>query len=102
VVLYVLRMTLKPELADEYNEWHNKQQDAILANASEMRGYRVAAGDKDVVLTFHFADMAAWASWQEQEGVQEFISGLRRYTNARTRELWAPSPGLAEPVAGNN
>ena|SRR2546423_6272227 len=95
MIKYVIRITLLAGIIDEYNKWAKTQERTLsMAGKVKMQGYRIAAGKDDVVLTFDFGDMEAWASWYGKPDVQKFITGLRRYTSQRSRELWGPSPGF--------
>ena len=64
----------------------------------ELRGYRAATGAHHVVLTYEFADMAAWAAWQTHEDVQKTRDELDAFATDVTTELWGPSPLTPAPV----
>src|SRR5687768_8149172 len=100
MIKYVIRITLLAGIIDEYNKWaRTHERDLSISGKVQMQGYRIAAGEDDVVLTFEFEDMEAWAAWYEEPAVQKFLTGLRRYTSQRTRELWTPSPGFPKIVS---
>jgi len=50
------------------------------------------------VVTFEFADMAAWAAWHTHEDAQKVLDELRTLTLNVTTELWGPSPVVPEPI----
>ena len=65
---------------------------------TELRAFRVAAGDSQVVSFYEFPDFAAWASWYAHEEVQKVIVESRSFVTNMTIELWGPSPLAPDPL----
>ena len=65
---------------------------------TEFRAYRPASGAFQVVVTYEFADMAAWAAWQEAEAAQDVVAELHTLASDVTTELWGPSPIVPQPI----
>lgn len=64
----------------------------------EFRAYRLAGGTSQVVVTYEFADMAAWAAWWSHEDMQQVLTELHTLALNVTTELWGPSPVVPEPI----
>ena len=100
MVLYIMKWNIRPEKKDEYLAW---SQGAIGRTISvpgvvELRAYRPASGTSQVVITFEFADMAAWAAWHSNEVVQEVLDEVHALASDVTLELWGRSPVIPEPI----
>ena len=100
MVLYVLKWNVRAEIGEAYLEFAQSAIPRTLAvpGVVEFRGYRPASGDSQVVVTFEFGDMAAWADWYGHDDVQQVIDELRTVANDVTLELWGPSPIVPQPV----
>jgi hypothetical protein len=64
----------------------------------EFRAYRPALGVFQVVVTYEFADLAAWTAFYAHEDVQKVQDELRTLTVNLTTELWGPSPVVPQPI----
>ena len=64
----------------------------------EFRGYRPATGKSQVVVTYEFANMAAWESWYGNEDVQTVLEELRTLATNVSLDLWGPSPIVPAPI----
>lgn len=64
MVLYVHKWDLHPEKLGAHANWAKSTIPCLLAvpGVVELRGYRAATEAHRVVLTYEFADMAAWAA----------------------------------------
>ncbi len=100
MVLYVSKWNINPDKVEEYGKWAQSAVQRLLAGPGvvEFRAYRGATGGHQVIVTFEFTDMAGWAAWQADEGVQQvnaelFVMGLNV-----TSELWGPSPVVPQPI----
>jgi hypothetical protein len=51
-----------------------------------------------VIITYEFADMAAWAAWFSNETVQEVIREVYTLALNVNSELWGPSPVVPAPI----
>ncbi len=100
MVLYVSKWNINPDKVEEYGKWAQSAVQRTLAapGVVEFRAYRGATGSHRVIVTYEFADMASWATWQADEWVQQvfdetFVMGLNV-----TSELWGPSPVVPQPI----
>jgi len=100
MVLYVQRYEILPGKTEEFIEWAKAAIPQILAvpGLVEMRSYRTQAGNSQVVTTYEFADMAAWAAWQYSETMQQMLVESRASMMNVSAELWGPSPVVPEPL----
>jgi len=100
MVVYVMKWDVHPDKADAYLEWTNSAIRRTLAvpGVVEFRAYRPATGASQVVVTYEFADMAAWAAWQTHEDTQQVLKELGTVAVGVTQELWGPSPVVPQPI----
>ncbi|MCR4405545.1 MAG: antibiotic biosynthesis monooxygenase [Anaerolineae bacterium] len=100
MVLYVVKWDIHPDKADAYLEWTKRAIPRTLAvpGVVEFRAYRSASGATQAVVTYEFADMAAWAAWWSHENIQQVLNELHTLALNVTTELWGPSPVVPEPV----
>ena len=100
MVLYVVKWDIHPDKVDAYLEWTKTAIARTLGvpGVVEFRAYRLAAGAPQVVVTYEFADMAAWAAWWSHEDCQQVFNELHTLALNVTAELWGPSPVVPEPV----
>ncbi len=100
MVINLLKYDIVPGKTDEFIEWAKGAIPQLLSvpGLVELRSYRPAVGDSQIATTYEFADMTAWAKFQENETVQRLTMEIRTYTvNFRT-ELWGPSPVVPDPI----
>ena len=100
MVLYVLKWDVHPDKAESYPKWAESAIKRTVAGPGvvEFRSYRGAAGAPQVVITYEFADMAAWAAWLNNEEVKKVFSELHTIATNVTTELWGPSPIAPAPI----
>jgi quinol monooxygenase YgiN len=100
MVLYVMKWDILPDKVKAYLEWTQGAISRTLAvpGVVEFRAYRPATGESQVVVTYEFADMAAWAAWHDHEDMQKVLDELYTLTTNVSRELWGPSPVVPEPI----
>lgn len=100
MVLYVLKWDVLPEKFEAYLEFTKSaiQRTLAVPGVVEFRGYRVAAGDSRIVVTYEFADLPTWAAWYGNEDCQKVMDELRTYTSKLTIELWGTSPVVPKPI----
>ena len=100
MVLFVVKWDIHPSKMDAYLEWLKSAMPRILAvpGVVEFRGYRGAVGAPQIVATYEFADMAAWAAWRAHEEAQKVWSELHTLALNVTAELWGPSPAAPAPI----
>jgi antibiotic biosynthesis monooxygenase (ABM) superfamily enzyme len=100
MVLSVLKWDIHPDKLEAYLKW---TESAIKRTVSgpgvvEFRAYRGAAGAPQVVTTYEFADMSAWAAWYSSEEMQKVLTELHTVGVNVTTELWGPSPVVPAPI----
>ena len=100
MVLYLYRYDIHPLKAEAYNEWTKSALPRTLAipGLVEFRAYRPVAGTCQVVLTYEFADLAAWAAWRAHEDNQPLMDELYTYATNVSTEVWGASPVVPEPI----
>jgi len=100
MVLYVMRWDILPDKVEAYRKWTDSAIKRTLAvpGVVEFRGYRPAAGASQIVVTYEFADLAAWAAWDANEDMQKVSNELRTLTTNMSTELWGPSPVVPQPI----
>jgi quinol monooxygenase YgiN len=100
MVLFVVKWDIHPDKVDAYLEWLKSAVPRTLAvpGVVEFRGYRGACGVPQVVATYEFTDMAAWAAWHMHEEAQKVWSELHTLSLNVTTELWGPSPTVPAPI----
>jgi len=100
MVLYVMKWDILPDRVEAYTEWTKSAIPRSLAvpGVVEFRAYRPATGASQVVVTYEFADLAAWAAFYAHEDIQRILDELRTFTANVITELWGPSPVVPEPI----
>lgn len=100
MVLYCFKWNIHPDKAGAYASWAQSaiQRTLEAGGVTEFRGYRPASGSFQVVVTYQFADMAAWAAWHDAEEVQAVLAELHTLATGVTTELWGPSPIVPQPI----
>jgi len=100
MVLWVMKYDINPAKLDSYAEWAQGAVPTLIGAGGvvELRGYRPVTGSRSVVVTYEFADLAAWQAWYDSEAVQGILeSSASMLLNLET-ELWGPSPVLPQPI----
>ena len=100
MVLYVSRWDIHPNKKEAYTEWSNSavRRSLGIPGVVEFRAYRSILGKSQVVITYEFADLDAWAAWRANEDMQKVIDELYTLANNVNSELWGPSPVVPEPI----
>ena len=100
MVLYVLKWNIHPDKVKAYTEWAQGAIQRTLGSGgvTEFRGYRPASGASQVVVTYEFTDVIAWAAWYYHDDSQQVFAELRTMANNVTAELWGPSPVVPQPI----
>jgi antibiotic biosynthesis monooxygenase (ABM) superfamily enzyme len=100
MVIQVIKWNIRPEKAEAYPEWVKSATGRLLAvpGVVELRAYRPATGTHQVVATYEFTDMQAWASWRYHEDIQKVIDEGYTYMKDISVELWGPSSIVPEPI----
>lgn len=100
MVIQVIRWDVHPGKAEAYPNWAKSAIPRVLAvpGLVEFRGYRPVTGASQIVTTYEFADLAAWAAWYANEEFQKITKERRAFTINEVRELWGPSPLVPAPI----
>jgi heme-degrading monooxygenase HmoA len=99
MVLHVKKWDIHPDKADAYLKWSESAiKRTAIPGVVEFRAYRPASGSSQVVVTYEFADMAAWATWEAKEDVQKVWTELRALALNVATEIWGPSPVVPTPI----
>jgi heme-degrading monooxygenase HmoA len=100
MVIQVIKWDIHPEKVEAYAAWVKAALPKLLAvpGLVEFRGYRPVTGPSQVVTTYEFANLAAWATWYAHEDVQKLTNERRTFTINEVSELWGPSPIVSEPI----
>lgn len=100
MVLYLMKWDVLPDKPEAYLEWTESAIKRTLGvpGVVEFRAYRTTIGASQVVVTYEFADLAAWAAFFNNEEAQKVLDELRTYTSNVTTELWGPSPAVPRPI----
>jgi antibiotic biosynthesis monooxygenase (ABM) superfamily enzyme len=100
MVMQVMKFDVHPDKVEAYIKWSEGAIKRTMGAPGEveMRAYRTAAGDRQAVLTFEFADLADWAAWSSSEQSQQVLSEMHTMTLNLDIEVWGPSPLVPQPV----
>ena len=100
MVLYVMKWDIHPDKVDTYLGWTESAIKRTLAvpGVIEFRAYRPATGGSQVVTSYEFADMAAWAAWNSSEDIQKVMAELHTLALNLNTEIWGPSPVVPAPI----
>jgi antibiotic biosynthesis monooxygenase (ABM) superfamily enzyme len=100
MVIHVQKWDIHPDKVEAYTAWAKTAIPKILAlpGLVEFRGYRPVTGTSQIVTTYEFADLAAWAAWYAHEEIQELLNERRAFTLNEVSEVWGPSPIVPEPI----
>ena len=100
MLLYVIKWNVHPDKGEAYAAFAKRAipQTVGVPGLVEFRGYRPASGSSQVVVTYEFADMAAWSNWYNHDNVQQVIAELRTVAGDVTMEIWGPSPIVPQPI----
>jgi quinol monooxygenase YgiN len=100
MVLYCIRWNIHPDKAEAYAAWTKGAIQRTLAagGVTEFRAYRPASGAFQVVVTYEFADLTAWAAWHDKADVQATFTEVHTLATDVTSELWGPSPVVPRPI----
>lgn len=64
----------------------------------EFRAYRPVSGAHQMIITYEFADLAAWAAFYDHKDIQQSLDEARGFTTDLTAELRGASPVVPEAI----
>lgn len=95
MVLYVMRWSISPEKLNAYKKWAELaiERTLIVPGLVEFRRYRtVASPSNQIVVTYEFTDLPAWAKWYSHEEVQKVLDELSMLVSNFSTEIWNMAP----------
>jgi len=100
MMLAVMKWNIHPDKVEAYTKWTQSSIQRTLAvpGVVEFRAYRPATGAHQIVVTYEFADFAAWAARYTREEIQKVLDELHTLGIDVTNELWGPSPIVPKPI----
>ncbi len=100
MVLYVMRWNIHPDKKETYSGWTKGAIGRTISapGVVEFRAFRPVSGPFQVVVTYEFADMAAWAGWHGNDDVQAVLDELHTLATDVNLDLWGPSPVVPQPI----
>jgi antibiotic biosynthesis monooxygenase (ABM) superfamily enzyme len=100
MVLYVRKWDIHPDKLEAYTKWTEGaiKRSLSVPGVVEFRAYRGQAGTPEVIVSWEFADMAAWAAWVGSKEVQDLDLETHTLAVNVTSELWGPSPIVPAPI----
>ena len=100
MVLHVMQWSILPDKKEAYMAWAKGAVARALSvpGVTEVRGYRPVTGSAEVVITYEFADLAAWEAWYSNPTVQTVQAELQSFTIDLSTELWGASPVIPVPI----
>ncbi len=100
MVVAVVKWDIHPDKVDAYMKWVPSalQRNLVPGVVVEFRAYRMYVGSPQIVTTYEFADLAAWAAWQASAPVQQVLTELHALALNVTSEVWGPSAVVPAPM----
>ena len=100
MVIHVTKYDIHPDKVETYLKWTEGAIKRTLAvpGVVEFRAYRSVTGSSQLVTTYEFADIAAWAAWNSSEDMQKVQAELHTLALNVTNEVWGPSPVVPAPI----
>jgi antibiotic biosynthesis monooxygenase (ABM) superfamily enzyme len=101
MILHVTKYDIHPDKLEAYQKWTEgaiKRAVFGVPGVVEFRAYRSATGSSQIVLTYEFADLAAWAAWNSSAAMQELQGEVHTLALNVSNEVWGPSPVVPAPI----
>ena len=100
MVLHVTKCEMHPDKVDAYLKWTEGAIRRTLAvpGVVEFRAYRSVTGSSQLVTTYEFADLSAWAAWGGNPDGQKVLLELHTLALNVSIEVWGPSPVVPVPI----
>ncbi len=95
MVLYVMRWSISSEKLNAYKKWAELafERTLMVPGVVEFRRYRTVASSSDqIVVTYEFTDLPAWAKWCSYEDVQKVRDELSMLVSNFSTEIWNMAP----------
>jgi antibiotic biosynthesis monooxygenase (ABM) superfamily enzyme len=100
MVLHVTKYDIHPDKLEAYQKWTEGaiKRAVGVPGVVEFRAYRPVTGSSQIVTTYEFADLAAWAGWNSSADMQKLNGELHTLALNVTNEVWGPSPVVPVPI----
>jgi quinol monooxygenase YgiN len=100
MVLHVMKYDMHPDKLEAYLKWTEGAIKRTLAvpGVVEFRAYRSVTGSSQLITTYEFADLAAWAAWGSNPDIQKVLLELHTLALNVSIEAWGPSPVVPVPI----
>lgn len=100
MVLQIVRWDYLPDKVETIARWQESaiRRTVAVPGVIEFRAYRPVSGVSRYLVTYEFADLAAWAAWYGHEETQKVLDELHTLALNVTLELWGPSPVVPKPI----
>lgn len=99
-VLQVAKFDIRPDMAAAYVAWAmpNVQVQLSVPGVVEIRSHRPIAGSSQAVVTYEFADLAAYAAWRSHPEIERIAAEVHKYCENISAEIWGPSSATPAPL----
>jgi quinol monooxygenase YgiN len=93
MVLYVMKWDIPPDKVEAYLNWTESAVPPTLAvpGVIDFQAHQPDNGTSQIVVTYEFDDLAAWADWYAHGDVRKAMDAINTLTNHASLELWIPS-----------
>ncbi len=100
MLLSVWKFDVHPDKQEAFLKWTESVRKRLLSTPGlvELCSYRGYAGAPQTIVTYQFADLAAWVAWASNEEPQKAVTELRTLAVNVTHELWGSSPLMPTPI----
>jgi regulator of protease activity HflC (stomatin/prohibitin superfamily)/heme-degrading monooxygenase HmoA len=98
MVLYVMKYDLRPERTNDYINISALERIRAIPGLVELRAYRPVAGSHQIVVTYEFADMAAFAAYVSHDDFHKLMMEVRAFVTNVSTEVWGPSLLAPKPI----
>ena len=100
MILYIEKYDIQADKLEAYYKWatENLQGQHAEPGVVQFMGYRVLVGSSRAAMTHEFADLAAWAVWNNDPETIKTRTELYSFALNVSTELWGSSPLMPAPM----